>query len=348
MTDVRYDLQYMVKRLAGLYLKKQLIRFKIAKALLSRLSNLGHDKVVAEVQGYQSYIWVPAGRGREYRVWAPTLTAPPEGWLREKGIVTSAPLPINWRDVFTALLPVFTYQSIIVESVKSMLGVLTDIRLEEDYLAVERYDGTANYGDYHAWYYVSSDGIKIDYILPTAEGPEVVRVNYTTTTCPVRSELKAMLDQAAKGIEVRCDGQAYLVQYSANDCPALDQIVTLLRQILDQQVHCPLDFPRRITFLDGPLRGFMGLVNPDQFITWDGSRVAVYELSSIRKSFENALATCAEVLKREVCRTYAQPPVRTCPGNMPCVTPEECQTMYNGTCEAPCGAPGEDKCCCLI
>ena len=267
MSDPRPDLQYMVKRLTTAYLKKQLIRFKIARAVLSRLSNLGHDKVVAEAQGYQSYIWVPAGRGREYRVWAPTLTSPPEGWLRERGIITSAPVPINWSDVFRDLLPVFTYQSIIVESVRSMLGVLTDIRLEEDYLAVEKYDGSANYGDHHAWYYVSSDGIKIDYAAPTASGPEVVRVNYTTTACPVRTELKSMLDRVSRGITVDCGGQTYVVQYSAADCPALDQIVTLLRQILDQQIHCPTDFPMRISFLTGPLRGFLGLVSPDQFVT---------------------------------------------------------------------------------
>ena len=79
------DLRYVIKRITTAYLKKQLIRFKIAKALLGHLANLSHDKVVAEVQGYQSYIWVPQGRGREYRVWAPTLTNPPEGWLRERG-----------------------------------------------------------------------------------------------------------------------------------------------------------------------------------------------------------------------------------------------------------------------
>ena len=118
MSGPQLDLQYMVKRLTTAYLKKQLIRFKIGRAVLSRLANLGHDKVVAEAQGYQSYIWVPAGRGREDRGWAPTLTSPPEGWLRERGIITSAPVPINWSDVFRDLLPVFTYQSIIVESVR--------------------------------------------------------------------------------------------------------------------------------------------------------------------------------------------------------------------------------------
>ena len=342
------DLKYVIKRITLAYLKKQLIRFKIARSLLGRMSRLGHDKVVAEVQGYQSYIWVPAGRGREYRVWAPTLTAPPEGWLRDKGIITRAPVPVSWHDVFTALLPVFTYQSIIVESVRSMLGMLTDIRLEEDYLAVEKYDGSANYGDYHAWYYVSSDGIKIDYAAPTADGAQLVRVSYTTTTCPVRSELKAMLDQVSKGIEVTCGDKKYVAQYSAADCPALDQIVTLIRQILDQQIHCPADFPARLSFLTGPLRGFTGLVSPDQFITWDGSRVAVYELTAIRETFDNALTTCAEVMTREVCRTYGPVQRPECPPGMYCVDVNECEQNMGGTCEAWCGQPGENKCCCRV
>jgi hypothetical protein len=348
MSGQPLDLKYIIKRLTTVYLKKQLIRFKVGRALLNYLGQLSHDKVLAEVQGYQSYIWVPAGRGREYRVWAPTLTAPPEGWLRDRGIITSAPVPINWHDVFSALLPVFTYQSILVESVRSMLGILTDIRLEEDYLAVERYDGTANYGDYHAWYYVSSDGIKIDYVTPTAVGPELVRVSYTTTSCPVRSELKSMLDRVSRGITVDCGGQTYVVQYSAADCPALDQIITLIRQILDQQIHCPTDFPARISFLTGPLQGFIGLVNPDQFITWDGSRAAVYELTAIREAFDNALTTCAEVMTRETCRTYGPPPSSECPPGMYCVDVQECEQNMGGTCEAWCGQPGENKCCCLV
>jgi hypothetical protein len=348
MSDPRLDLQYIVKRLTTLYLKKQLIRFKIAKAVLSRLSSLGHDKVVAEVQGYQSYIWVPAGRGREYRVWAPSLTGEPEGWLREKGIITAPPIRIDWHNVYRSLLPAFTYSPLIVESVKALLGILTDVRLEEDYLAIEKYDGRANYGDYNAWYYVASDGIKIDYAAPTPDGHQIVTVQYTTTKCPVRGELKAMLDKVSKGITVECGGKSFTVQYSAVDCPALDQLITLIRQILDQQIHCPADFPNRITFLDGPLRGFMGLVGPNLFIVWDGSRATVYELPAIKEAFESALATCTEVMKREVCSRYGPPPARTCPGNMPCVTPEECQTLYNGTCEAPCGDPSEGKCCCLI
>jgi hypothetical protein len=348
MSGPRLELQYMVKRLAAAYLKKQLIRFKIAKAVLSRLGQLGHDKVVAEVQGYQSYIWVPAGRGREYRVWAPSLTQGPEGFLRDRGIITGPPVHINWSDVFAALLPAFTYQSIIVESVRSMLGALTDIRLEDDYLAVEKYDGTANYGDYHAWYYVSSDGIKIDYAAPTPVGPELVRVSYTTTSCNVRTELKAMLNQVSKGIDVTCGDKKYVVQYSAADCPALDQIVTLIRQILDQQIHCPTDFPARITFLTGPLRGFIGLINPDQFITWDGSRAAVYELSAIREAFDNALTTCAEVMNREVCRTYGPVQRSECPPGMQCVDVQECEQNMGGTCEAWCGQPGENKCCCRV
>jgi hypothetical protein len=342
------DLKQVIRRITAAYVKQNLIRFKIGQALLRYLARLGHDKVVAEVQGYQSYIWVPAGKGREYRVWAPSLTYGPEGFLRERGIVAGPPVSIDWRGVFRDLLPVFTYQSIIVESVRSMLGLLTDVRLEEDYLAVERYDGSANYGDYHAWYYVSSDGIKIDYAAPTSEGPEVVRVNYTTTACPVRSELKSMLDRVSRGITVECGGQTYLVQYSAADCPALDQIVTLLRQILDQQIHCPVDFPARISFLTGPLRGFLGLVNPDQFITWDGSRAAVYELTSIREAFNNALSTCAEVMAREVCRTYGPPPSSECPPGMYCVPVEKCEREMGGTCEFWCGMPGSGMCCCLV
>jgi hypothetical protein len=348
MSGPALDLQFVVKRLTTLYIKKNLIRFKIARAVLNRLSQLGHDKVVAEVQGYQSYIWTPAGRGREYRVWAPTLTTGPEGWLRERGMVAAPPVAINWTDVFRELLPVFTYQSIIVESVRNMLGVLTDIRLEEDYLAVERYDGSANYGDHQAWYYVASDGIKIDYAAPTAGGPEVVRVSYTTTTCPVRAQLKAMLNAVSRGVTVDCGGRTFVVQYSGADCPALDQIVTLLRQILDQQIHCPTDFPARITFLTGPLRGFAGLVSPDQFVAWDGSRAAVYELTEIQRAFDQAVSSCVEVMTREVCTRYGTSGPRTCPGDMMCVPADECTTVYNGTCEAPCGEPGEGRCCCLI
>jgi hypothetical protein len=338
----------IIKRIVKAYLKHQLVRFKIAKALLRKLAAAAHDKILVEVQGYQSYIWVPAGKGREYRVWAPTLTAPPEGWLKEAGIVTTPPMSINWHEVFRSLLPVFTYQSIIVESVKSMLGLLTDVRLEEDYLAVEKYDGTASYGDYPAWYYVTSSGIRIDYAAPTPDGPQIVSVKYTTTECPVRSKLKDMLEKASRGIMVHCNGKSFLVQYSAVDCPALDQIVTLIRQILDQQIHCPVDFPARISFLTGPLRGFVGLVNPNQFIAWDGSRVSVYELSAIEDAFNKAVETCAEVMTREVCSRYG--PVRRaeCPEGMYCVSVDECQNVMGGTCELWCGLPGENKCCCRV
>jgi hypothetical protein len=338
----------IIRRIVRAYLKHQLVRFKIAKAVMGRVASLAHDKIVAEVQGYQSYIWVPQGRGREYRVWAPSLTAPPEGWLRDTGIVTAPPMAVDWHDVYRSLLPVFTYQSIIVESVRNMLGILTDIRLEEDYLALEKYDGSANYGDYNAWYYVTSDGIKIDYAAPTPDGPQIVRVSYTTTTCPVRNRLKNMLDRVSRGIMVYCEGRSFLVQYSAVDCPALDQLVTLLRQILDQQIHCPTDFPARIAFLTGPLRGFVGLVSPDQFITWDGSRVSVYELSAIEESFNRAVETCAEVMTREVCARYGPPPRQECPPGMYCVEVEECEQNMGGTCELRCGQPGENRCCCRV
>jgi hypothetical protein len=338
----------IIRRIVGAYLKYQLIRYKIARAIINKLATVAHDKITAEVQGYQSYIWVPRGRGREYRVWAPTLTSGPEGWLKETGIVAAPPMSINWVDVYRSILPVFTYQSIIVESVRSMLGILTDIRLEEDYLAVERYDGTANYGDYHAWYYITSDGVKIDYAAPTSDGPQLVSVQYTTTQCPVRAKLKELLDKASRGIMVHCDGQTFLVQYSAVDCPALDQIITLIRQILDQQIHCPADFPNRISFLTGPLRGFMGLVSPEQFITWDGSRVAVYELSAILDAFNTAVSTCSEVMAREACTRYGPAQRSECPSGMYCVAVEECEQNMEGTCELRCGRPDENKCCCRV
>ena len=89
--------------------KAQAVRYKLAKSVFNALKQLKSAPSIFEVNGYQTYVWVPAGANKEYRVWPPTLTGPSGGWISTKGYLSrTSIIPVNWGDVFTKLSPKFT------------------------------------------------------------------------------------------------------------------------------------------------------------------------------------------------------------------------------------------------
>ena len=343
------DLTYAVKRALEVHRDLQLIRYKIARKMMEKLARFESDPVVTEVSGYQSYVWVPKGQAREYRVWPPTLTAPAEGWLREKGLARVPIMAISWNEVFDKLAPVFRYRSIILESIKGIFGILTNIELEPHFLETEGYDGTVNYGDFKGWYKITHEGIKIDYIMPVEDlsgttHEYTVTVQLTTTNCPIRQRLKELLYSVSEGIIIECPGGSVKrVQYSATECPALDQLVTLLRQILDQQIHCPVDFPSRITFLDGPLGGLnWTAVDRHNFVTWDGERAAVYDMNAIESMFQTSVETCRTSMTRLACQLAGE----ACPEGTTCRDAHQCVEKLEGECKGQCPGMPPNYCCC--
>jgi len=343
------DLTYAVKRALEVYRDLQLIRYKVARKMVEKLARFESDPVIVEVNGYQSYIWMPKEQAREYRVWPPTLTAPAEGWLKERGLARVPIMVVSWSEVFDKLAPVFRYRAIILESIRGVLGIFTNIELEPHFLEAEGYDGTANYGDYRAWYKITHEGIKVDYLMPVedltgASYEHTITVQLTTTNCPVRQRLKELLYSASDGFVIECpNGSVKKVQYSATDCPALDQLVTLLRQILDQQIHCPVDFPSRVVFLDGPLSGLnWSAVDRMHFIAWDGAKATTYDLASIESMFGTSVETCRTSMARLACQLAGE----ACPEGTTCRDAYQCVEKLGGECRGQCPNMPGTYCCC--
>ena len=343
------DISFVVRRALEVQRDLQLIRYKIGRKLLQKLAQFESSPIIAEINSYPAYIWVPKEQAREYRVWPATLTAPAEGWLKERGLARVPIMIVSWSEVFDKLVPVFRYRAIILESVRGVLGIFTNIELEPHFLEAEGYDGTANYGDYRAWYKITHEGIKMDYLMPVedltgASYEHTVTVQLTTTNCPVRQRLKELLYSVSEGIIIECPGGSVKkVQYSATDCPALDQLVTLLRQILDQQIHCPVDFPSRVVFLDGPLSGLnWSAVDRTHFIAWDGAKATTYDLSSIESMFNTSVETCRISMAKLACQLAGE----TCPEGTTCMNARNCVEYLNGTCQGQCPGMPEGYCCC--
>ena len=343
------DISFVIKRALEVQRDLQLVRYKIGRKLAQKLAQFESSPIVAEINGYPAYIWVPKERAREYRVWPPTLTSLQGGWLEEKGLVKTPPMVVSWNEVFDKLMPSFRYKSLIIQSVKGIMGVFTNIELEANYLEGEGYDGTVNYGDFKGWYKITHEGIKIDYVMQVEDPTGViydytVSVQLTTTSCQVRQRLKDMLYSVSDGFIIECpDGSAKKVQYSATDCPALDQLVTLLRQILDQQIHCPVDFPSRVVFLDGPLSGLnWSAMDRNYFIAWDGAKATTYDLSSIESMFKTSVDTCRTSMSRLTCQLAGD----ACPSGTTCMDAYNCVERLGGTCQGQCPGMPSTYCCC--
>jgi len=343
------DISFVIKRALEAQRDLQLVRYKIGRKLAQKLAQFESSPIITEINGYPAYIWVPKERAREYRVWPPTLTSLQGGWLQEKGLVNMPPMIVSWSEIFDRLVPAFRYKSIILQSIRGLLDVFTNIELEADYLEAEGYDGTVNYGDFRGWYKITHEGIKINYVMPV-EDPTgatydyMVTVQLTTTSCPVRQRLKEMLYSASEGFVIECpDGSAKKIQYSAVDCPALDQLITLLRQILDQQIHCPVDFPSRVVFLDGPLSGLnWSAVDRTYFIAWDGVKATTYDLTSIESMYKTSVDTCRGLMSRLACQLAGD----ACPAGTTCMNAYNCVEMLGGTCQGQCPNMPEGFCCC--
>jgi len=343
------DISFAVKRALEVQRDLQLIRYKIGRKLAQKLAQLESSPIVVDINSYPAYVWVPKDKAREYRLWPPTLTSLQGGWLDEKGMVSMPPMIVSWNEVFDKLTPAFRYKSIILQSIRGMLSVFTNIELETNFIESEGYDGTVNYGDFKGWYKITHEGIKIDYVMPVTDEngntyDYTVTVQLTTTSCSVRQEIKDMLYTISDGFIIQCpDGSVKKVQYSATDCPALDQLVTLLRQILDQQIHCPTDFPSRIVFLDGPLAGLnWSAMDKENFITWDGERANTYDLTSIESMFKTAMDTCRASMTKLTCQLAGD----ACPAGTVCMDAHNCVEGEGGTCQGQCPNMPETYCCC--
>jgi hypothetical protein len=328
----------------------QKIRFRLARAMMQRLAQMRSRPSVIEVNGYQTYVWVPEHEAKEYRVEPVTLTGGVTGWLATRNYAPGRIIDVDWGDVYASLRPTFTYSSRILDSVRSLLSIFTDIALEQYQIAPEAFDGAVNINEHSGWYRIDVEGIKVMYISQYVEEDGRVRANVvedyiTTTSCGFRAVLKGLLYQATNHIRVVCpNGSEIITSYFASECGALDQMVTYVRQLLDKQIHCPRLALRNVAFVSGPLMGLTWPEDPtNKIIAWDGQASQVVDVSEVAEAFVNAVRLCEQTMAAILC-TNAQP---VCEQGTECLTEAECAERQ-GTCVSACPHGGAGMCCCRI
>lgn len=346
MSDPRIRVRGLLLTAMDVLKEIQKIRFRLAKAMAQKLAELRSRPAVAEANGYQAYIWLPEDRTFEMRLYPPTLTGTASGWLASRPYAPSGRImDVDWNEVYARLRPQFFYASRVLDAVKGVLSLFTDVVLEQFQIAPELYDGTLVFGDYAGWYRIEVDGIKVIYVSQyrAIDGriEAVLIEDYLTTThCGLRAVLKGLLSQAAEGVMIQCqDNSIVTVSHYGNECAGLDQVVTYIRQLLDKQIHCPDLQVRNVTFTSGPLEGFAWPEDPlNKIIVWDGLTSQVVDVSEIADMFKRAYDACANSIKTLACAT-AQP----CPAGQRCVPTSDCESR-GGTCMSNC--PG--GCCCQL
>lgn len=302
--DIKWRANEVTKRAIQLIYKIHTFRFRLAKEVLKRLQSYNSAKTVIEVNGYQTYLWLPQGFEREYRIWPYTLTSKPGGWLETRPYAPQEPpVPINWSDAFSKLKARFRIKTVVLESIRDLLSMLTQATIEHEQFYPENFSGTVQFGEFMGWYRLAGDGIYVRYFDPGEDRWVEGRIATSESSgCEAKTELKAILSEIGSGIRVNCNGTTVRYPYEAPVCSDLDQLVTYLRQLLDKTVFCPYIYPSSVLFIDGPLAGLSYTYQAaDLAIFYDGRVATLVDITSLKSLINTAVQNCAIKLKTSAC-----------------------------------------------
>jgi len=310
LSDVQFYAREVLRRALQLTYKLHSLRFRLAKEVLGRLQTYTSSPTVVEVNGYQTYIWLPTQHAREYRVWPYSLTAKPGGWLETRPYApASPPMLVSWPRVFGGLKASFSVNTAVLQSIKDLLSMLTQASIQAESVYPEDYSGVAQYGAYMGWYRMAGDGIYVKYFDRAQDRWVEGRIATSETSgCDAKERLRTLLNQVLSGLQINCDGRYVAYPYEAAVCSDLDQAVTYIRQLLDKTVFCPYIFPDSILFVTGPLEGLTYTYQVGQVaIFYDGKIATVVNVSSVEATVNTAIANCAAKLKAQACGALAGP-----------------------------------------
>ncbi len=325
------------------------LRFRMARAAASRLAAIRSRPSFVEINSHLSLMWLPENSAFELRLYPQSLTGLPEGWLAARPYARrTAVIPVDWPSVYAALAPTFSYNPGVISAVRDAVKVFTDIALEPHTLAVEAFDGAVNYGDHNCFYVVEPTGIRIICITRYESTdsrliPVTVETMLTSTSCALKNQLRQALTSLSDGITVRCPNDIEVkVSHYANECAALDHLITYVRQILDKQMHCPVVPAARVAFTSGPLMGLVWPENMDNMvIVYDGESAKVVNVRDLIESIDKAVELCRESIRNLACQAAGK-----CPEGTVCMWPGEC-AHFGGKCLQSC-PEDPNNCCCQL
>jgi hypothetical protein len=287
--------------------KAQSVRYKLAKSIFESLRRIKSDPSVFEVNGYQTYMWVPAGTSKEYRVWPPTLTSPPNGWLRNRSYFPGTPvIPANWGDIFSKLSPHFSIKLSVLDSIKGLLNMLTAAEIVTESVNPGEWGGRCNFNGTPAWYRIEADRIVITYYDESLEQWTTESIAYSgeISQCGIKNWINMTLDSISKGIYIICSGGTDMkVSYEAPLCSDLDQAVSYLRQLAEKNSYCIVYRPKSLYFIDGPLAGVSWSEEntPEWLFYSPSSGVVTVDKDALADRIQNAIDLCAQKLKTIYC-----------------------------------------------
>jgi hypothetical protein len=287
--------------------RAQAVRYKLAKAVMDRLKSVKSAPSVFEVNGYQTYVWVPAGLNREYRVWPPTLTGLPEGWIKTRDYAPKVPIiQVDWNSVFSRLSPRFSIKLAVLDSIKDMLNMLTAAEIVTEAVNPSEWGGRCNFNGAPAWYRIEADRIVVTYYDETLGQwtSETVAYSGEIEACGIKKWISMTLDSVSQGIYVICpDGTSMTVSYEAPLCSDLDQMVSYLRQLAEKNSYCIVYRPKSLYFIDGPLAGvsWSEESTPQWLFYSPGSGVVTVDRDTLASRIQKALDLCAQKLKQYYC-----------------------------------------------
>lgn len=282
----------------------QSLRYKYAKAMLSKLTSAASTEPwVVEVSGHQTYIWLP-GRKQEFRVLPYSLTAKVQSWLTTRPYAPQEPpIVVDWNKVFEKLKARFRLKTVVFDSIKELLNMLTAAEIETEEIGFEEWVGRVQFGVFSGVYKIDANGIKISYRETiTGEIQEVTIATSETNGCSAKRTLNNLLKDIISGIDVKCQDGVKKVNYMNWVCSDLDQLVTYIRQLMDKQAYCITYQANNVLFIDGPLAGLTW--NKDvkpEFIFYDGTKAIVVDLEELVKQVNTAKSLCATSMSKYVC-----------------------------------------------
>ncbi len=299
----------VLKEIVKTVYKAQAVRYKLAGALMNRLKQMKSAPSVFEVNGYQTYVWVPAGLDREYRVWPPSLTAPPEGWLKTRDYAPKdSIIPVDWNIVYSQLAPKFSIRLAVLDSIRDMLNMLTAAEIVTEAANPSEWTGRCNFNGIPAWYRIEADKIVIMYYDETLVQwtSETVAYSGEIEACGIKKWINMTLDSISQGVPVICpDGTMLTVSYEAPLCSDLDQMVSYLRQLVEKQSYCIVYRPKSLHFIDGPLAGvsWSEESTPQWLFYSPDSGVVTVDRDALANRIQKALDLCSQKLKQYYCKT---------------------------------------------
>jgi hypothetical protein len=256
---------------------------------------------------------VPQGKEKEYRLWPYTLTSKSGGWLDTRPYAPAGPpMSVSWSDVYRKLSPSFSVKTAVLQSIKDLLGMLTQAEILAQFEDPTDWQGRVMYGDYLGWYRVDSRGIAVRYFDAALDRwSEGYVATSEVSGCDAKARLSQALSYVASGIEVKCtDTVSVKTNYEAPLCSDLDQLVTYIRQLLERQAYCIYVYPERIFFFDGPLQGLAWTyVTPVSVVFYaPGQGAILINVDSLLSDLYKAIDNCAVKIKPTVCAQLGTPP----------------------------------------